>query len=262
MISIVREMSSGFRVLFPAGRFRFLLIVLAMLGAVISVSELLVMKFFMGVVTREGEIERNRFIALGAGILIFFLTTRLAQYYQRVYRVRAFGRAFKGLRKTRKKGAGNPEWAMAFELSSVLTHATQLGAILLFFVLLEPYFALFNLAILVLVLIFIARLFIVQIELQQLMRTERNGKQARPERRYGQRIKAAETGALASGAGMIILLAALLYLSYNGDISLTNTLIFFLGSRLQNGSLTNISRSLMRYAKAKAGVSARADEDE
>jgi len=61
---------------------------------------------------------------------------------------------------------------------------------------------------------------------------------------------------------MIILLAALLFLSYTGEISLTNTLIFFLGSRLQNGALTNTSRGLMRYAKAKAGVSARANEDE
>lgn len=262
MISIVREMSNGFRGLFPAGRFRFVLIVLAMLGAVISVSELLVMKFFMGVVAREDVLERNRFIALGAGILIFFLITRLAQYYQRVYRVRAFGRAFKGLKKMRNRGARNSEWSMAFELSSVLTHTTQLVAILIFFAALEPLFALLNLVVLLSVVIFIGRLFSHQLTLQKKMLIERDGKRARPQRRYGQRIKAAETGALASGAGMIILLAALLYLSYNGDISLTNTLIFFLGSRLQNGSLTNISRSLMRYAKAKAGVTARADEDE
>ena len=262
MISIIREISSGFRTLFPAGRFRYVLVILAMLGAIISVSELLVMKFFMSIVTREGEIERNRFALLGIGILIFFLLTRLAQYYQRTYRVRAFGRAFKGLKKLRKRGAGNSEWAMAFELSSVLTNATQLAAILIFFLILDPLFATLNLFVILLVIAFIGRLFTRQLTLQETMLVERNGKRARPQRRYGQRIKAAETGALAAGAGMIVLLGALLYLSYNGEISLTNTLIFFLGARLQNGALTNTSRGLMRYARAKAGVSARADEDE
>jgi len=262
MISIFKEMTSGFRTLFPAGRFRFVLVVLAILGAVISVSELLVMKFFMNIVTQEGEIEQNRFILFGVGILVFFLLTRVAQYYQRTYRVTAFGRAFKGLKKVRRKGAGNPEWSMAFELSGVLTHATQLAAILIFFLILEPFFALLNLLVLLLVITFIGRLFARQIKIQEEMLVEREGRRARPQRRFGQRIKAAETGALISGAGMIILLAALLFLSYTGEISLTNTLIFFLGSRLQNGALTNTSRGLMRYAKAKAGVSARANEDE
>ena len=79
MLSIVREIKLGFTELFPGGRFRYVLVVLAMLAAVISVSELLVMKFFVNIVVQEGEIERNRFILLGFGIAVFFILTRVSQ---------------------------------------------------------------------------------------------------------------------------------------------------------------------------------------
>lgn len=233
-----------------------------MVAAGISVSELLVLKLFIGIVVREDAIARSEFIALGAGILIFFLLTRVGQYFQRTYRVKAFGRAFKGLKKLRNKGARNSEWAMAFELTSLLTNATQLIAILLFMFILEPEFALFNSVILIIVLTAIAMIFSRHIALQEQLHVERAGRKARPQRRYGERIKAAESGGLASAAGMLILLGALLFLSYQGEISVSNTLILFFGARLQNAALTSGSRSLMRYAKAKVGRSIDGEEDE
>ena len=151
---------------------------------------------------------------------------------------------------------------MAFEISSILTSATQLLAVLVFIIILEPLFSLLNFLILLAVLTYMARLFTKQLQIQLELQTERDGKKARPQRRYGTRIRAAENGALAAGVGMIILLGTLLTLSYNGEISVANTLIIFFGTRLQNGSLTSTSRSLMRYARAKAGQTSRAEDDE
>ena len=262
MLSIVREIKSGFTQLFPGGRFRYVLVVLAMLAAVISVSELLVMKFFVNIVVQEGEIERDRFILLGAGLAIFFILTRVSQYYQRVYRVKAFARSFKSLRKLKKRGAKNPEWAMAFEVSNILTQATQLIAVLAFTLILEPIFAALNLLVVLVILAVIGRIFAKQLKVQQELQFERDGKRARPQKRYGTRIKAAELGSLLAGLGIALLLAVLLFMSYNGDISLANTLIIFFGTRLQNGSLTSTSRSLMRYAKAKAGAKSPEEDDE
>ena len=262
MLTIIREIKSGFQGLFPGGRFRFVLIVLSMLAALISVSELLVMKFFVQIVLQEGEIERNRFILLGLGLVIFFLITRLSQYYQRTYRVKAFARSFKSLKKARKRGAKNPEWAMAFEVSALLTQGTQLIAVFLFFLVLEPFFALLNLVVIFVILAAIGQIFAKQLKIQEQLQGVQNGKRARPQKRYGARIKAAESGALISGGGMILLLGSLLYLSYNGEISVANTLIIFFGTRLQNGSLASTSRSLMRYAKAKAGAKNQEEDDE
>ena len=260
MLSIIREIKLGFTELFPGGRFRYVLVVLSMLAAVISVSELLVMKFFVNIVVQEGEIERNRFILLGSGIAIFFILTRVSQYYQRVYRVKAFARSFKSLRKLKKRGAKNPEWAMAFEVSNILTQATQVIAVLAFTLIIEPVFAAVNFLVVLVILAVIGRIFAKQLKVQQELQVERDGKRARPQKRYGTRIKAAELGSLFAGFGIAVLLGVLLLMSYNGDISLANTLILFFGTRLQNGSLTSTSRSLMRYAKAKAGAK-NSDED-
>lgn len=262
MIVIVDELKSGFKSLFPGGRFRYVLIVLSILGAIISVSELLVLKFFVQIVVREDQVPKSEFIALSGVLAIFFVITRLSQYYQRNYRVTAFARAFKSLKKIKNRGAGNPEWAMAFEISALLTHATQLLAVLVFISVIEPLFGLLNLLVLLAVLFYIAHIFAKQLKLQLVLQTERDGKKAIPQRRHGTRIRAAENGALAAGLGMVILLGVLLISSYNGEISVANTLIIFFGTRLQNGSLSNGSRSLMRYARAKAGIKSREEDDE
>lgn len=262
MISIISEIREGFRQLFPGGRFRYVLIVLSVLAAVISVSELLVMKFFVNIVVQEGEIERNQFILLGSAMAAFFLLTRVSQYYQKVYRVKAFARSFKALKKLKNRGAKNPEWGMAFEVSTLFTQGTQLLAVLAFFAIIEPIFALANLFILILVLTWIGRIFKKHLVVQEELHARVDGKRARPQKRYGVRIKAGESGALIAGAGIVLLLGLLLFMSYIGEISLTNTLIIFFGTRLQNGSLTTSSRSLMRYAKFKAGAMSPDEDDE
>lgn len=264
MITIFRELRDSFKFLFPGGRFRYVLIVLSILGAVISISELLVLRFFIKIVDAEGQLEKERFITLGIGLGIFYVLMRISQYFQRVYRVTAFKRAFKSLKKIKDKDAKNSEWAMAFEISSVLTNATQLFAILIFILILEPYFALLNFVVLLAVIAYLGRLLRGQLRLQMQFKNKKklSGKAAAPHQRYGSRIKAAETGALVAGGGMVILLGALLVLSYNGEITTANTLIIFFATRLQNGSLTGSSRSLMRYAKAKAGAKVRDDNED
>ena len=127
----------------------------------------------------------------------------------------------------------------------------------------EPLFALLNLVIAVAVIVYLGRLLKGQLRLQtEFRRQKKSGKTVGAHQRYGSRIRAAETGALVAGGGMVILLGVLLILSYNDEISVANTLIIFFGTRLQNGSLTNGSRSLMRYARAKAGANVRDELDD
>jgi hypothetical protein len=68
--------------------------------------------------------------------------------------------------------------------------------------------------------------------------------------RIGTRIKSGETGILISGIAMLLLLAALIYLSYTGGISQSNTIVLFFGLRMQNSNFSNISTGLMRFARA------------
>jgi hypothetical protein len=50
----------------------------------------------------------------------------------------------------------------------------------------------------------------------------------------------------------VVLFVLLIVLSINGAISLANTIVLFLGLRLQNTTFSSVSSSLMRFARAKA----------
>jgi hypothetical protein len=108
-----------------------------------------------------------------------------------------------------------------------------------------------NAVILLVILQVVGRIFQKQITVQAALNAE-DRKKVKPDKRYGTRIKAAETGALISGAGMLVLLAILLFFSIDGEITPANTLVIFLGARLQNSVISNGSRSLMRYAKSNS----------
>jgi hypothetical protein len=251
MFFIAKEMIAGFRHLFPRGKFRFVLVVLSLIAAAISVSELLVMKFFATLVLHEGDFNRAVLGWAIFGFFVFFIVTRLGQYFQRNYRVKALARSFRAAKKEKTMKEENREWAMAFELTNILSLGTQLVAILIFFLLINPMLAVINIFILLVILYFVGSIFRKQIAIQSQLNAE-GKKKVKPDKRYGVRIKAAETGALASGAGMLALLGVLLYLSIEGEITPANTLVIFLGARLQNSVISNGSRSLMRYAKSNS----------
>jgi phosphatidylglycerophosphate synthase len=149
---------------------------------------------------------------------------------------------------------------MAFELTNILSLGTQLVAILLFFLVLNPTIALINVVVLLAILQVVGSIFRQQLAAQAELNALPKEKKVKPDKRYGLRIKAAETGALVSGGGMLALLAVLLFLSIEGDITPANTLVIFLGARLQNSVISNGSRSLMRYARSNSR-SVVADDD-
>jgi hypothetical protein len=260
MFFIAKEMIAGFRHLFPHGRFRWVLVALSLVAAAISVSELLVMKFFATLVLHEGDFDRSLLFWAIIGFFLFFLLTRVGQFFQRNYRVKALTKAFRALTKERTTSQENREWAMAMELTNVFSQGTQLIAILFFFLLLNPLIAALNVLIVFMIFQAVGAIFKKQLRFHAELNAPEPGKKVKPHQRHGARIKAAETGALFSGAGMLVLLAALLYLSIDGDITPANTLVIFLGARLQNSVFNNASQSLMRYARNNSRVVADNDE--
>ncbi|MFM8502853.1 MAG: hypothetical protein ACKOAJ_03535 [Actinomycetota bacterium] len=172
MFFIAKEMIEGFRHLFPRGRFRFVLVVLSMIAAAISVSELLVMKFFATLVLHEGDFDRSVLGWAIVGFFIFFVVTRFGQYYQRNYRVKALARSFRAAKKDKTTKEENREWAMAFELTNILSLGAQLVAIILFFLLLNPLIAAINVVILLVILQVVGRIFQKQITVQAALNAE------------------------------------------------------------------------------------------
>ena len=142
---------------------------------------------------------------------------------------------------------------MGLELVNVLSLLTQLFVIGGFFFLLNPAFAGINLVLILVVLQVVGVLFKRQLKKQRgFVEKKRAKKLVTPAERLGSRIQQAEFGTLLASFGVVLLMGALIWFSIEGMISLSNTIVFFLGLRLQNTTFSSVSSSLMRFARAKA----------
>jgi hypothetical protein len=238
--------------LFPNNKLRLILISLSLLAASISVSELLVAKFFTEIILHEGELSRTELIIFVVSFFLFYGITRVGQFFQRIYRLRVFEKAFKASDSEITNFQDNWRWSLAIELTNILATLTQLGVVVIFFIYFNPVFGLVDLIIVFIVLQLVGRIFAKQIKEQRNFANARKlKKKVSPADKFRTRIKSGEVGILYSGVAMIILLGLLLYLSYQGEISPANTVVLFFGLRLQNSGLSSMSTSLMRFARAR-----------
>jgi len=251
MIIIARQLKIAFQDLFTTRKYRLILISLVLIAALISVSELAVAKLFTGIILHEGEMSQTKLAIFVVGFFLFFGATRAGHYLQRIYRVNVFEKAFKESNSDIKGARENWRWSLAFELTALLSAFTQLFVIIIFFTYLNWGFGLLNLLMVVFIFHIYGRLFKGQIKAQ------RGFVQARKDKilvtnvvKIGTRIKSGEAGILFSGSMMLVLLSALIYFSYTGQISQSNTIVIFFGLRMQNSNLSNISSGLMRFARA------------
>jgi hypothetical protein len=250
---IATELWASSRLLVPKGRYRWQLIMLVIIAAAIPVTELLVAKLFTDLVVDGAGKPISEIVLAVVLFAVLFATTRIANYAQKTYRVKFFDKAFGADDRERSSTKESWEWAMGLELVNVLSFLTQLFVIGGFFFLLNPTFAAINLLLILIVLQVVGVLFKRQLKKQRgFVEKKRAKKVVTPAERLGSRIQQAEFGTLLASFGVVLLMGALIWFSIEGMISLSNTIVFFLGLRLQNTTFSSVSSSLMRFARAKA----------
>ena len=237
----------------PKGKYRPQLILLVLIAAAIPVTELLVAKLFTDLVIDGASRTATELIISVAIFAILFVSTRTANYLQKTYRVKFFDKAFGSDTRERSKTKESWEWAMGLELVNVLSFLTQLFVIAAFFFVLSPIFASLNLLLILIVLQVVGVLFKRQLKKQRgFVEKKRAKKDVTPAERLGTRIQQAEIGTLIASFGVVLLLGVLIWFSLEGLVTLSNTIVLFLGLRLQNTTFSSVSSSLMRFARAKA----------
>jgi hypothetical protein len=200
----------------------------------------------------EDELSKRELILFVVFFFLFFGLTRAGQFFQRIYRLKVFEKAFKASESEITNFQDNWRWSLAIELTNILATLTQLGVVILFFIYFNPIFGLVDLIVVLVVLQLIGRIFAKQIKEQRNFSNARKlKKKVLPADKFRTRIKSGEVGILYSGIAMIVLLGLLIYLSYQGEISAANTVVLFFGLRLQNSGLSSMSTSLMRFARAR-----------
>jgi len=252
MLTIARQLRLALLELFTTTKYRLILISLVLIAAFISVSELAVAKLFTKIILHEGTLSHTKLAIFVGAFFLFFGATRAGHFAQRIYRVNVFDKAFKANETEVSGSKDNWRWSLAFELTNLLSTITQLGVIVIFFTYFNWMFGLIDIVVILVIFEIYGRLFKHQIEAQRGFITARKNKIPVSNRvRIGTRIKSGETGILISGVALILLLAALIYFSYIGEISKSNTVVLFFGLRMQNSNLSNISTGLMRFARAR-----------
>ena len=252
MRTIFGQLKSSLLDLFPTTKYRLILISLVLIAAFISVSELAVAKLFTQIIMHEGDIPRSKLFIYIFGFFAFFGATRAGHYLQRIYRVNVFDRAFKASEAEIHRSKENWRWSLAFELSSLLSIFTQMVVIIVFFTFLNWKFGLLNILVVLVIFQILGRIFRKQIKSQRGFVKAKLRKEHVPSSvKIGTRIRSGEIGILLSGMAMLTLFAALIFLSYNGEISSSNTIVLFFGLRMQNSILSNTSSGLMRFARAR-----------
>lgn len=252
MRTVLKHLKESLLQLFPTTKFRIILIVLVLTAAFISVSELAVAKLFTQIILNQGELTTAQMILYVLGFFIFFGGTRAGQYFQRIYRVNVFESAFSASEEKIKRRKENWRWSQAFELTNLLSTFTQMSVIIIFLTFLNWQFGLLNIVVVAIALQILGRIYGKQVKSQRGFVKARERKEYIPSAiKFGTRIRSGETGILLSGLAMLILFGALIALSFNGEISPSNTIVFFFGLRMQNSGLSNISSGLMRFARAR-----------
>jgi hypothetical protein len=66
------------------------------------------------------------------------------------------------------------------------------------------------------------------------------------------RIKSGEIGVLMAGASFLLSIGILIYFSFGQSISPAHSIVLFFGIKMQSSSLSMLSTSLMRFARARA----------
>jgi hypothetical protein len=252
MRDLARELARAYRDLVPSGRHRWQLLSLILVGAAIPLTELLVTKIFTDAITSDGT---STLVDMAPQLVLFivlFLATRVAHYAQRTYRVTFFEAAFSAGDRP-PPNLESWRWALGLELITILTAVTQMIVMAACFVLLAPVFGAVNVILIAVLAEVLGRLFTRQsTEQRQYVERGRAKERVATHTRVRSRIVSAETGGLISSVGVLLLLVVLLAMSINGLISASNTIVLFLGLRMQNSTFSTLSGAVMRFARARA----------
>jgi hypothetical protein len=252
MLFVARELLHAVKILFTTTKFRLILLGIVLLAATISVSELAVAKLFTKIISHEKTMSHTKLIILVIGFFVFFGVTKAGHFLQRIYKIKFFDNSFKAGTTPINGAKDNWRWSLAFELTNLLSTCTQLGVIILFFAYLNWRFALLNIVVAIVIFEIYGILFSRQLKAQRGFVIARKNKEIVTNAvRIGTRIKSGEIGILISGVALLVLLGALIYLSYIGGINRSNTIVLFFGLKMQNSNFSNISTALMRFARAR-----------
>lgn len=253
---MVRHLVGAFGQLFVDRRSRLSVAALIVVVAAVPAAEMLAAGLFSVLITNGPELYRNDpggVVLRVAAFFAAFALTRAAHHLVRVRRVQVFRKGFEASGRQLSRSQESWEWAMAFELSTVLASLVQVATFVALFLVLDLVTGLTNLVVVAAVLWLVSTIFARQFVLQRdYVRMGNRPGSVAVAQRVDSRIRDAESGAVIATVGMVVVLGAVLVRVLGGEVSSADAIVLFLGLRLLYGQLGTLSAGVMRFARASA----------
>ncbi len=251
MIYLMKQFRTGITEIFPSSSEQRMVARLVALTTIISLSELLIARFFSFLIMPTEGANSSNLTFLSIIFLSIFGVLRVINYGKEYYRLNVFEKAL-----VERDGANNFanswRWAAAMELTSLLALCGRwlfITALLFWFSWIFGF-----ISFLVGVLIF--NIFSIQMRRQYILQKNfidlRNDKiKVSNALKVKTRVLAGELGSLASAFGLLLLFATLIFL--NADAAITPSVAFtlFIAVRMLGQMYSGFSSGLMRYVRAR-----------
>ncbi len=253
MLFLIRQVLTTFRKLFPKGKHRNRAIWLAGIATIVPLTQLFVIRIFSTMIMHG---KKESLLHAAFNFCLFFLLyglSHLATYWQKTYRVKVFNAALSSRKGWRSKMTESWDWALSFETNNLLHTLTQVAVLSIYFTIIYWQAGLINFLLILLTMEFIKSMFKKQIITQEgFALAQKKNENVTALAKVGARIKSAEIATLLASGAFVLSLAVLLIFSFFGGLPPADAVLLFLGFRMQNSNLGQVSSSLMRFARAKA----------
>ena len=248
---IARDIAASVRELFPVRRDRRVVLGLVALAAIVSMTELAATQLFAVLILPQTDRSTTVTAVLVVLFLLFFGGLRIINFLREKYRINVFERALadSGVSKV----TDSWRWAVAMEVTSILSTMGRIAVVVLACLVLAPLFGVAVLVGVAAVGVSLSVLYRRQLSLQREFRAAQlayrgvdNATKVRT------RVIAGETGALFGYAAIVALIGVLLWMILSGLISAGTGFVLFIALRMLGQTLTEVSKGLMRFVRARA----------
>jgi hypothetical protein len=248
---IAGDIRTSVKELFPVRRDRMVVLGLVVLAAVVSMTELAATQLFAVLILPESDRSTTLTAVLVVLFLLFFGGLRIVNFLREKYRINVFERALadSGLSKV----SDSWRWAMAMEVTSILSTMGRIAVVMVACLVLAPLFGAAVVVGVALVGVAVSLLYRRQLSVQREFRAAQlayrsidNATKVRT------RVIAGETGALFGYAGIVALIGVLLWMILTGVVEPATGFVLFIALRMLGQTLTEVAKGLMRYVRALA----------
>jgi putative transposase len=249
-------MRSGVRDLFPTRKTKTAMWGVVGLGVLITYMELAAAQLFSVLITGIEDQSASATTVLFVGFLLTFAAIRGISYFQSIYRLTVFEKAFRQI-NTGSGAAESWRWPMALTLVAIIGQLARLVAITITVAGVSRLFGLLLLACTAVAMVVVNRTGNRQYEIHhQFASAKMAGNPPSAAERIGTRIRAGERAGLVAVIPVLGYVAALGYGATNGSVTTQSALVLFIAGRMAANNYGTLSNAAMRYIRAQVNVEA------